>query len=462
MKATATAHAIAIIVSSRGVETRTGDIVHELGFDPLFLSGASDLGRTEKDVGLCLIDLRSGSDALRCVRLLRSKYPAAVLLGIADSERPAASGDGIRAGLFDVLPRPVKRRDVETLITNAAEQQRLGREGHHGPSPHALRLIGASPAMRLALDLAEKAASGRAGVLVCGEAGSGRELIARAIHAHGPRRDAPFVVVDASSGSSEELELDLFGNVSRRAANAPERRRIERVERDSRIVDAASGTLFIEHVAEMPARIQARLARVLREGEVACSERRSVRFEGRPMASADMSIELALEDGRLRTDLYDRLAAVRIDVPPLRMRRDDIPLLASQFVKELCEANARPLKTLTRPALTLLSALPWRGNVPELRQLLERLLAAVPNGLIRLEDVLAHTTLEGSIAPSGAAATLRQARARFERDYVGAVLQHHHGRIAEAARALGIQRTNLYRKMRRLNLIHGRAVGRAD
>ena len=119
--------------------------------------------------------------------------------------------------------------------------------------------------------------------------------------------------------------------------------------------------------------------------------------------------------------------------------------------------NGKPIKTLTRPALTLLSALPWRGNAPELRSLLERLILLVPQGLIRLEDVLAHTQLEGSISPSGFDATLRQARARFERDYIAAVLQHQHGRIAEAARVLGIQRTNLYRKMRRLNLMRGKS-----
>jgi Nif-specific regulatory protein len=115
---------------------------------------------------------------------------------------------------------------------------------------------------------------------------------------------------------------------------------------------------------------------------------------------------------------------------------------------------------LTRPALTLLAALPWRGNAPELKGLLERLILLVPQGLIRLEDVLAHTQLEGSISPTGLDATLRQARAKFERDYIAAVLQHQHGRIAEAARVLGIQRTNLYRKMRRLNLTRVKGSGR--
>jgi DNA-binding NtrC family response regulator len=204
--------------------------------------------------------------------------------------------------------------------------------------------------------------------------------------------------------------------------------------------------------------VQARLVRVLRDREVFVDDApEPVSLDVRPIASADGSFDLAVEEGRLRRDLHERLGLIRIDVPPLRERREDIPMLASHTLKELCRANGRPVKTLTRPALTLLSALPWRGNLPELRLFLERLILLVPNGLIRLEDVLAHTQLEGStISATGLDATLRQARARFERDYIAAVLQHHRGRIADAARVLGVQRTNLYRKLRKLNLMRPR------
>ena len=162
----------------------------------------------------------------------------------------------------------------------------------------------------------------------------------------------------------------------------------------------------------------------------------------------------------MRPDLYERLSLIRVDVPALRQRREDVPVLATHFLKELCKASGKPVKTLTRPALTLLAALPWRGNALELRTLLERLILLVPGGLIRLEDVLAHTQLEGNVSPTGLDATLRQARAKFERDYIAAVLQHHRGRIADAAKVLGIQRTNLYRKMRRLNLMRPKPVAR--
>jgi two-component system, NtrC family, nitrogen regulation response regulator NtrX len=287
-------------------------------------------------------------------------------------------------------------------------------------------------------------------------------MVARAIHAHGANRNAPFVKVDCSGPTPEDIELQLFGVINKRSASvAPERPSLERIGRHSRVYEAADGILFLENVTELPARVQARLVRVLRDREVFLDDGRDpVPMDVRPIAAVDGTIDAAVDEGRIRTDLHERLSLIRLDVPALRQRREDIPVLAAHFLKELCRSNGRPIKTLTRPALTLLAALPWRGNAPELKGLLERLILLVPQGLIRLEDVLAHTQLEGSISPTGFDATLKQARAKFERDYIAAVLQHQHGRIAEAARVLGIQRTNLYRKMRRLNLMRAKGSGR--
>jgi DNA-binding NtrC family response regulator len=323
-------------------------------------------------------------------------------------------------------------------------------------------ICGTSPSMRTVMDLVQRAAAGRCGILICGERGTGREMVARAIHAHGSNRNAPFIKIDCADSTPEDIELELFGVINKRSGSgAPERRSLERLGKHCRLHDAADGILFLESATELPARVQARLVRVLRDREVFVDDgREPVPLDVRPVASVDGTIDAALEEGRIRTDLHERLSLMRIDVPALRQRREDIPVLATHFLKELCKSNGQPIKTLTRPALTLLAALPWRGNAPELKGLLERLILLVPQGLIRLEDVLAHTQLEGSISPTGLDATLRQARAKFERDYIAAVLQHQHGRIAEAARVLGIQRTNLYRKMRRLNLTRVKGSGR--
>jgi two-component system nitrogen regulation response regulator NtrX len=309
--------------------------------------------------------------------------------------------------------------------------------------------------MRGVMDLVHRAATGRCGITLCGERGSGRETIARAIHAYASANRAPFIKLDCSGPSPEDVELELFGLISKRVTGGPERRVFERIGAASRLHDSVDGVLFLENVVELPARAQARLIRVLRDREVFVDgSSEPVKLNLRPIASVEGSATDAVQEGRLRPDLYERLGLLRIDLPALRQRREDIPFLATHLLKEICQSNGQPLKTFTKPALTLLSALPWRGNIPELRALLERLLVAVPHGLIRLEDVLSHTQINNSsVSPTGVDATLRQARARFERDYIAAVLQHHGGRIADAARVLGVQRTNLYRKLRRLNVM---------
>ncbi len=454
----------ALVVAGGSSEVDLTAVLRDLGFEPTVLASAEELHGVQEPVALCIIDLHHGSDALRTVRAVRSQHPECVIIGVVDPKRPTMSADAIRAGVFDVLPRPATSRDLAALVANAREQTTLATahalRADGGPAPYGI--FGTSPAMRLVLDLVPRAAAGRCGILVVGERGTGREMVARAIHAHEPNGDTPFVKVDCAGPSPEEIELQLFGVLARQGAHAaPEHRSLERIGGQCRLRDAHGGILFLENVVDLPARVQARLVRVLRDREAFIDDETEPQaLDVRPIAAVDTTIDTALEEGRLRPDLYERLSLIRVDVPALRQRREDIPVLATHFLKDVCRANGKPIKTLTRPALTLLAALPWRGNAPQLRGLLERLTLLVPHGLIRLEDVLAHTQLDGAISPSGFDATLRQARARFERDYIAAVLQHHHGRIAEAARVLGIQRTNLYRKMRRLNLMRAGKSGR--
>jgi two-component system response regulator HydG len=454
---TAAVSAATAVLATNGSDRREIEaVLRDLGFAVVHLEGSQSLEDVVADpIGLCLLDLKQNGDAMRLARVIRAQHPKAVVIGLADPSRPSVAADAIRAGVFDVVPRPPSVADLEALLSNAREQSALAASAPQLSDTNALGIAGTSPAIRIVLDLVQRAAPGRCGIIICGERGTGRELLARAIHARGGSRQ-PFIKVDCAGPSPEDLELQLFGAVTRRGTQgAAERRSLERIGRHSQLHEAAGGVLFLENVTEIPARGQARLVRVLRDREVFVEDAREpTAVDIRPIASADETLDAALEEGRLRRDLHERLGLIRIDVPALRQRREDIPLLATHLLKDLCRANGRPVKTLTRPALTVLSALPWRGNLPELRIFLERLILLVPHGLIRLEDVLAHTQLEGSsISPTGLDATLKQARARFERDYIAAVLQHHHGRIADAARVLGVQRTNLYRKMRRLNLM---------
>jgi two-component system nitrogen regulation response regulator NtrX len=250
----------------------------------------------------------------------------------------------------------------------------------------------------------------------------------------------------------------LFGTTGRPSNGANPAVGVERVSRQSRLHDALGGTLFLQNLAEAPTRVQARLARVLRDREAVLADTGgAISCDVRPMASVEPGFENAVQDGRVREDLYRRLSVIAIDLPPLRNRREDIPALTNYFVREICASLGVPPKTLSRSALSLISALPWRGNAVELRALLESVVVGLQGGRgIGLEDILARVKLDGGSVVCSNGGSLKEARARFERDYIAATLEQHHGRISDAAKALGIQRTNLYRKMRSLRVLRER------
>jgi DNA-binding NtrC family response regulator len=309
-----------------------------------------------------------------------------------------------------------------------------------------------SPSMREVVALMSRAATMGAGVTIRREEGTGRQVVARAIHA-AQSDGAAFVSVDCAAHETDGLDADLFGG-SVRSRHSDASHGPERVSRHGRLYEALGGTLYLKNIAEAPTRVQMRLARLLRDREAVLAETNAtIAFDIRVMAGVEPGVESAVEDGRVRADLFKRLSVLRIDMPPLRSRREDIPALANYFLRDICGARRLPPKTLSRPALSLIAALPWRGNAVELRLMLEGIVGGLAGGKgIGLEDVLAHVRLDGGSVVFANGGTLRQARARFEREYIGHVLEQHQGRISEAARALGIQRTNLYRKMRSLRV----------
>jgi DNA-binding NtrC family response regulator len=319
--------------------------------------------------------------------------------------------------------------------------------------------------MQEALRGLDTAIAAPGGVLLCGEPGSGRELFARAIHRatwkafpgtleallrlsmRQAPNGRPFVSIDCAN--RDGFEGRLFGTELAGAGDD-----VERIAEGSLLHASLGGTLVLRQAPEMPARLQVRLARILRDGEVrltrAGGETSVVEVPLRPMATADRV------GGRsLVPDLMERLSRTVIDVPPLRSRRDDMPGLVRCLLTDLCALAEVEPKTASRQAIDLLTALPWRGNVRELEGLLRALVSKVPGRQIKLSDVLARVRLDGQPATASYSGTLKEAREQFEREYVAAVLDRHRGRMSEAARALGLQRTNLYRKVRQLSVQRG-------
>jgi DNA-binding NtrC family response regulator len=286
-----------------------------------------------------------------------------------DPANPVAAAEAIHAGFVDLLPWPFEPADVLALLSNA--EDRKGLEPEQFETFGLVRgVVANSTGMQQVMAQVRQSAEGRGGVLVTGESGSGRCMVARAIHSSfedGARR--PFVTVDCGDDDPEALEEALFGTVGERRTDSVVASSPERVSGQCALVAARGGTLFLKRLEEAPARVQSRLARILRDREAVAGDRREViALDVRPMASVAAGVDAAVAEGRLRRDLFDRLNQARVDVPPLRRRREDIPVLAAHFLRQQCQEEVCSQKTFSRAALALLAALPWRGNAAELRR----------------------------------------------------------------------------------------------
>src|SRR5262245_53113302 len=336
----------------------------ELGLTVTCTSGLTDIGEQldREPFTLAFVDLTDDRTALLAVRSIRAQHPDLWMTGLMDPGRPLAAAEALRAGLTDVLTWPLDEHDVAATVANARDRSRIeAEEESPGARPRGDVLITNSPSMRVMMDRVRAAATESGGVLLCGERGSGRELVARAIHARGDRANRPFVSVDCGGGTLHEIEQRLFGLVTdRRSTPAPERRANERLGAGSAVFKANGGTLLLRNIVDAPTRVQTKLAKLMRDGEAMMTEDRTViDLDFRPIAAVDSGLDAAIADERVRSELYDRLAQIRIDVPPLRRRREDIPLLAISLVRELCERRRIPEKTCSRAALVMLTALPW-------------------------------------------------------------------------------------------------------
>lgn len=372
-----------------------------------------------------LVDLAGRTEAMKFLRSLVTDQHAIWVVAIADRRHPAATAEALRLGAVDIVPRPVREPDVIASLGNAREFAGLAaRPAPAAPEyPPVDGVLTLSPRMREVYEMARRVAPSRCPVLLIGERGTGRETIARMVHHHSSLSDRPFWKIPAGAAAPSEL---------------------------SEIPAEGDGTIFVEELSEVDADVQSRILRIVSNepGPDAILERRGFRV----LAAVQPNVETLIERRVVQRALVATLSVLTLELPTLRERPQDIPALAAHFLKEACHRNGVVPKSFSRSALALLASLPWRGNAGELKGLVERLAVLVPRGVILQEDVLQHVRFGDVQAIGRASGSLRDARRKFEREYITAVLQKHQWRMEGAAGELGIERTNLYRKIKQLGI----------
>ena len=400
---------------------------------------------------LAIIDIRmpdvSGIEVLKAVKRANTQMP--VLMTTAYSSMNTAI-EAIREGAYDYLSKPCKMEELTITVRRALEQSKLLRENQY--FRQELRdkykfenIVGSTPAMLAVYKTVARLVDNKATVLIQGESGTGKELIARAIHFNGPRAERPFVAVECASLAESLLESELFGHVRGAFTGA--------VETKKGLFEIADGgTIFLDEIAEISPGLQAKLLRVLQEHEIRrVGGTQPIALDVRVIAATNKDVEALVKVERFREDLFYRLNVVTLHLPPLRERQEDIPLLASYFLRKYNEANHKLISHITPEAMDLLCSYHWPGNVRELEHTIERAVTLTMNSALLPADLpprLQAQTILPHLGTSPPLLTLEE----LEKQHIQVVLRATHGNKKRAAQILGINRRSLYRMAKRYGL----------
>ena len=381
------------------------------------------------------------------VRHLREIDPDALVLLITAFGSIESAVETMREGAFDYLTKPFRTDEILLSIGRALEQrglrqelQRLRREiqGFYGLE----NIVGKSAKMRRIFEIVSHISDVPANVLIIGESGTGKELVARAIHYNSPRCRGPFIPVNCAAIPETLLESELFGYLRGAFTDAKK-------DRKGLFQEASGGTLFLDEISEVPVNLQAKLLRVIEDKEVRpLGANQGEKVDVRILAASNRDLEQLVSEGRFRQDLFYRLNVIRVDLPPLKERPEDIPLLVEHFLQKFSQKTKRKVTGVAEEVLAALVNYHWPGNVRELEHTIERAFLLGKGEKIGLNDLPSQL-----LARSGREAPLEEAVSRgytlrdLEREYIKKVLETMGGNKTEAAKILGVDRTTLYRKL---------------
>ncbi len=413
-------------------------------------SGQTGLARVEQgDPDLVFLDIKMpGMDGLEVLRRIRERDESLPVVVISGHGDVGTAVEATKLGAFDFLEKPLESKRVTVTIRNALRQRRLGAENRRLRRAEEARhvMVGESPALRNLANEIERAAPVRSAVLIQGESGVGKELVARALHRQSPRAGERFVQVNCAAIPHELIESELFGHEKGSFTGAADKQ-IGKFEQADR------GTIFLDEVGDMSLAAQAKVLRVLQEGEVErLGSNRTIRVDIRLVAATNRDLTQAIDAGTFREDLYFRLSVIPVRVPPLRERPEDIPLLVRHFAGLFGRENNYRPKPFTAAAVEALAARRWRGNIRELRNAVERLIVMAPGPSITVDDVRATTFVDGrpsgpETSPAPAARTLREFKEASERAFLVDRLRAFGWNVSKTAEEIDTPRSNLYKKL---------------
>ncbi len=422
---------------------------------------------------------RDGIETLREIRLHKPNQVVVILTGNASIDRAV---EATKLGAFDFLEKDCGKDRILLTSRNALDHAALARENRAlRQGRRKVEYLGRSDAARHVITEVAKVAPTNARVLILGESGTGKELIAQAIHDRSQRADKSFVKINCAAIPEELIEAELFGTVKGAYTGSVS-------SREGKFQAADKGTLFLDEIGDMSLKVQTKVLRAIQEGEIErVGSDEIIHVDVRVIAATNKNLAEEVSAGRFREDLYFRLNVVPIATPSLRERPDDIELMVNAFVDEYCAENGLAPKKVEESVMGLLRRYPWPGNVRELRNQVERMVIMSPGRYIRVEDLSAEIRAgipsvmlnrrdERIEAPVGAGApadataasptqmqpafdadgkSLSDARRDFERHVIESALEKHHWNVSRAAEALGVERTNLHKKMRQLGIERG-------
>ncbi len=398
-------------------------------------------------------------DGLETLRRVKEFVPTTQVMMISGHGSIETAVKAIKLGAYDYIEKPLSLENVTFRVKQALEQYRLAQENRalRSKVERKFELVGQSPVMQRLRELIETAGPTNSRVLIGGENGTGKELVARAIHLHSPRADHPFVAVNCAAIPETLIESELFGHEKGSFTGAISMKR-------GQFEQANGGTLFLDEIGDMSLSTQAKVLRALQEQQFTrVGGTKLMKVDVRVLAASNKDLEKEIGKGQFREDLYYRLNVVPIVVPPLRERREDIPALVQHFMRLHAEEQGLRMKDVSPEAMGVFQQYDWPGNIRELRNLIERLMIMVPG--FTIEAAQATLSLQGrttGVVPMNTASaapllsksydSLRDARNAFEKEYISRKLREHHWNISRTADDLKIERSHLHRKIKLLDV----------